>query len=188
VSPISILLIAFAMSTDAFAVAISKGASLVRPTLSHALRIGLIFGIIEALTPLLGWALGSIASNAIAEWDHWIAFALLSLLGLHMIKTGLSSHDAHDDDDALSLPIPRLILTAFATSIDAFAVGVSLAFVDVNIVVAAFAIGGATLLMATIGVMLGRVLGNLAGKRAEILGGLILIAVGVAVLIQHLYE
>lgn len=183
----SILLIAFAMSTDAFAVAISKGVAMARPTLPQALRIGLIFGAIEALTPVIGWLLGSVASRAISEWDHWIAFGLLMILGLRMVYAGCRADK--DEQPSLTPPtLPMLSLAAFATSIDAMAVGVSFAFVDVNILVAAVAIGCATLLMVTVGVMLGRVLGQLVGQRAEVIGGVILIVIGNVILFQHLAE
>lgn len=184
---LSILLIAFAMSTDAFAVAISKGVAMARPTLPQAIRIGLVFGAIEALTPVIGWLLGSVASRVISQWDHWVAFALLMILGLRMVYAGCRA----DSDESSSLApqtLPMLSLAAFATSIDAMAVGVSFAFIDVNILVAALAIGCATLLMVTLGVMLGRVLGNLVGQRAEVIGGVILIGIGSFILFQHLAE
>lgn len=183
----SILLIAFAMSTDAFAVAISKGVAMARPTFPQAIRIGLIFGAIEALTPVVGWLLGSVASRSISNWDHWIAFSLLLILGLRMVYAGCSA-DSDDQATGTTQTLPMLSLAAFATSIDAMAVGVSFAFVDVNILVAALAIGCATLLMVTLGVMLGRVLGKLVGRRAEVIGGVILITIGSFILFQHLAD
>jgi len=184
---LSILLIGFAMSTDAFAAAIGKGAAMERPRLPDALRAGAIFGIIEALTPVVGWALGLAAAAYVTAWDHWIAFCLLGALGLRMIVAGLRK-DAPDDDDAAPKPhgFWNLAATGFATSIDAMAVGVGLAFLDVNIVLVATVIGICTLVMVTTGVMLGRALGALVGKRAEIIGGLILIAIGSVILYEHL--
>ena len=178
----STALLALAMSTDAFAAAIGKGAALHKPKLSEALRTGLIFGLIEAITPLIGWGIGSIASKYVAAWDHWIAFTLLALLGLHMIYEGLQAPDPSEDKPGQHSFI-ILAITAFATSIDAMAVGVSLALIDVNIIIIAAAIGLATFTMVTLGVMLGRVLGLLVGKRAEILGGVVLIALGLKVII-----
>lgn len=184
-NPISLIFLAFAMSTDAFAAAIGKGASLHKPRLSEALRTGLIFGVIEALTPLIGWAVGQAASDYVQNWDHWIAFSLLLLLGLHMIYNGVK-----DDHEQAEKPNQHgfliLAVTAFATSIDALAVGVGLAFVDVNILVAALAIGLATTLMVTLGVMLGRALGTAVGKRAEIIGGVVLMLIGATILYEHL--
>ncbi|OZI77881.1 manganese efflux pump MntP [Bordetella genomosp. 12] len=182
---LSTLVLAFAMSTDAFAAAVSKGAALHKPRFSEALRTGVIFGVIEAITPLIGWALGSLAAKFIADWDHWIAFGMLCVLGFMMIRSGLSA----EEEDAA--PPSRhgfwlLAATGFATSIDAMAVGVSLAFIDNNIIVTAITIGLATLIMVTLGVMLGRVLGAMAGKRAEILGGVALIGIGSTILYEHL--
>lgn len=181
---ISTLLLALAMSTDAFAAAVGKGMALQKPRLSEALRTGLIFGVIEALTPLVGWALGTIAAELVRDWDHWIAFGLLSFLGAVMIRNGLK------DERTEAAPVMRhsfwlLAATGFATSIDAMAVGVSLAFIDNNILVTAAAIGLATLLMVTLGVMVGRMIGFVAGKWAEILGGLALIGIGSAILYEH---
>lgn len=186
-NPVSILLIGLAMSTDAFAAAIGKGAAMARPRLPQALRAGLIFGVIEAITPVIGWLLGVAASRFIEAWDHWIAFALLAALGLHMIWQGLRLDDdeggAGRDDNG---SVARLAIAGLATSIDALAVGVGLAFADVHIAVVAAVIGLCTFTMVTIGIMLGRVLGVIIGKRAEIAGGIVLIAVGGAILYEHL--
>jgi putative Mn2+ efflux pump MntP len=185
VNPISLIFLALAMSTDAFAAAIGKGSSLHKPRLIEALRAGLIFGVIEAITPMIGWAIGHAATRWVEDWDHWIAFTLLVALGLHMIYNGLKA-----DDDEVEKPTQHsfmiLAVTAFATSIDALAVGVGLAFVDVNILVASAAIGLATMTMVTIGMMLGRVLGTVVGKRAEMVGGVVLMLVGATILYEHL--
>ncbi len=188
---ISTAALALAMSTDAFAAAIGKGTALHKPRWSEALRTGAIFGVIEALTPLLGWALGLAAVGFVKAWDHWIAFTLLGALGLHMIWNGLKADDEEEEAVGASQKPTRhafigLALTGLATSIDAMAVGVGLAFVDVNIVAVAACIGLATFTMVTLGVMLGRALGAVVGKRAEILGGVVLIAVGAAILHEHL--
>ena len=173
------------MSTDAFAAAIGKGSSLHKPRFSEALRTGLIFGVIEAITPMIGWAIGHAATRWVENWDHWIAFTLLVVLGLHMIYNGVKEDD-EEEQKPNQHSFMILAVTAFATSIDALAVGVGLAFVDVNIFVAAGAIGLATMTMVTIGVMLGRVLGNVVGKRAEIVGGVVLMLVGATILYEHL--
>ncbi len=174
------------MSTDAFAAAVGKGSSLDKPRLSEALRTGLIFGGIEALTPIVGWAIGHAASRFVENWDHWIAFTLLLILGLHMIYNGVKQESEAAEKKPTQHSFLILAVTAFATSIDALAVGVGLAFVNVNILVAAGAIGLATLTMVTLGVMLGRVLGTLVGKRAEMVGGVVLILVGATILYEHL--
>jgi manganese efflux pump family protein len=184
-SPVALVLLALAMSTDAFAAAVGKGAALHKPRLREALRTGVVFGSIEALTPVVGWALGRAAAGYIAAWDHWVAFVLLGVLGLRMVRHGLAAPEPDvPKPDSHSLRL--LMLTGLATSIDALAVGVGLAFLDVNILVAAAAIGMSTLVLATLGVLLGRVLGALAGQRAEVAGGLVLIGVGAAILVEHL--
>ena len=173
------------MSTDAFAAAIGKGATLQKPKLSEALRIGLIFGIIEAITPLIGWAIGHAATKYVVAWDHWVAFTLLFILGLRMIYEGIKvSESVVEKPTRHSFML--LAFTAFATSIDAMAVGIGLAFINVNIMATAATIGFATFTMVTIGVMLGRVLGKVVGKRAEILGGVILMGIGSYILYEHL--
>ncbi len=175
------------MSTDAFAAAISKGTALNKPHFSEALRTGVIFGVIETLTPLLGWTLGMLFADSVSQWDHWIAFALLGCLGGHMVVEGLKTDTAHAQPPKQSRHgFWLLAITALSTSLDALTVGVSLAFMDVHIMATAVAIGVATLLMATAGIMLGRVLGAVVGKRAEVIGGLVLMGLGSAILFNHL--
>jgi len=178
--------LALAMSTDAFAVAIGKGAALQRPHLKEALRTGIIFGVIEGLTPLVGWALGHVAAPYVEAWDHWIAFTLLGVLGLRMIKEGLSKGFDDEDEKPNKHGFWLLAITGFATSIDAMVVGASLAFLDANIFTTAGAIGVATFLMVTLGVMLGRGLGRIVGKRAEVVGGLVLVVIGCVILYEHI--
>ncbi len=186
--PISIFLLGIAMSTDSFAAAVGKGAAMHKPRFPEALRAGAIFGALQGFTPVIGWLLGLAAAKYIAAWDHWIAFTLLGLLGLHMIYAGLKPERAEDAIDEIKRKdgFWGLAATGLATSIDAMAVGVGLAFLDVNIVVVALVIGLTTLVMVTLGIMLGRILGSLAGKRAEIVGGLMLIGIGTAILYEHL--
>ncbi|MGL0695399.1 manganese efflux pump MntP [Klebsiella pneumoniae] len=179
------ILLAFGMSLDAFAASIGKGATLHKPKFSEAVRTGLIFGAIETLTPLVGWGLGMLASQFILEWNHWIAFILLVFLGGRMIVEGFRG----DSDEACEAPHRHgfwlLVTTAFATSLDAMAVGVGLAFLQVSIVTTALAIGCATFIMSTLGMMVGRFIGPLLGKRAEILGGIVLIGIGSEILWSH---
>ena len=179
------LLLAFGMSMDAFAASIGKGATLHNPKFSEAVRTGLIFGAIETLTPLVGWGLGMLASQFVLEWNHWIAFILLVFLGGRMIIEGFRG----DSDEACEAPRRHgfwlLVTTAFATSLDAMAVGVGLAFLQVSIVTTALAIGCATFIMSTLGMMVGRFIGPLLGKRAEILGGIVLIGIGSEILWSH---
>lgn len=182
----ALVFLALAMSTDAFAAAIAKGAALRAPTLPQALRIGLLFGCIETITPVLGWALGSLAADAIRQWDHWIAFVLLLGLGGRMIWLSFGADEEEEQAGGGAQNWLVLALTAVATSIDAAAVGVGLAFVDVSIVHAALAIGVATTTMVTVGVLLGRRLGAVVGRNAERIGGVVLVLVGTTILIEHL--
>lgn len=182
----STALLALAMSTDAFAAAVGKGTALHKPRWSEALRTGAIFGVIEAITPLVGWALGYAASDFVKSWDHWIAFTLLSLLGIRMIFAALQTPVESDVEKPMHHGFWLLAITGFATSIDAMAVGVGLAFLDVSILPIAAAIGCATFVMVTLGVMVGRLLGNFAGRGAEAVGGVLLIGIGSVILYEHL--
>jgi putative Mn2+ efflux pump MntP len=181
---ISLVSLSLAMSADSFAAAVSKGATSTKPQLKDAIRIGLIFAVIQTLTPLIGWALGRAAAPYVAAWDHWIAFGLLLVLGMQLIHASFGN-DADDDQQPQSDGFWRLVVTGFATSIDAMALGAGVALMGENIVVVALAVGLATLITATIGVMVGRQLGILAGKRAEFVAGLVLITIGTLILYEH---
>ncbi|WP_339914040.1 manganese efflux pump MntP family protein [uncultured Brevundimonas sp.] len=185
-SPITILLLSLSLSADAFAAAIGRGA-VHRPTLSAAVRAGLVFGAIEAVTPVIGWALGLTAAGFVQSVDHWIAFGLLGAVGGKMIweATRRESPDA-----AAAAPRSRgrlaLVATAVGTSLDAAAVGVSLAFLGVNIGVVAVSIGLTTFILATLGMLIGRVAGSRLGPVAELIGGILLIGMGTRILLEHL--
>lgn len=183
----AIALLALAMSADAFAAAIGKGTALHDPRWTEALRTGLIFGVIEAITPLVGWVLGHAAADYVNAWDHWIAFTLLGLLGLRMIVEAVRRRADVEQEKPARHGFWLLAATGFATSIDAMAVGASLAFVDVGILPVAAAIGFATFAMVTIGVMVGRILGHIAGRWAEALGGVVLIGIGATIVYEHLH-
>ena len=180
----AIIFLAFSMSADAFAAALGKGTRLDRPGWGEALRTGAIFGSIEAATPVIGWTLGRAASGYIEAFDHWIAFGLLLVIGGKMIWDAVRRHE--EDEKPQSHSFWVLAATAVGTSIDALAVGVTLALIDANIVVNALAIGAATFTMTTIGVMTGRMLGAKFGRYAEAAGGIILIVIGGRILAQHL--
>lgn len=181
------LLLAFGMSMDAFAASIGKGASLHKPKFSEALRTGLIFGAIETITPLIGWCLGLLASQIVLEWNHWVAFVLLVFLGGRMLTEGFRGGEAEDKQKLQRHGFWLLVTTAIATSLDAMAVGVGLAFLKVNIIETALAIGCATMIMSTLGMMVGRFIGPILGKRAEMLGGLVLIGIGCQILYSHFH-
>lgn len=184
-SLIALVLLAFGMSMDAFAAAVVRGAACKRINAAVIWRTALIFGAVETVTPLIGWAVGHAAQPFIEEYDHWVAFILLLFLGLRMIRESFGQDDeAAPEGDRQ--PLGLLIMTAVATSIDSMIVGVGLAFLEVNIWATALAIGTATTLMAATGMGLGRILGKAAGKRAEFLGGLLLIGIGTSILLDHL--
>jgi putative Mn2+ efflux pump MntP len=182
----SITLLALAMSTDAFAAAVCKGTALHRPRWAEALRTGVIFGVIEALTPVVGWLLGTVAAHYVRAWDHWLAFILLGALGVRMILAGLAGGNDCEVERPQRHSFWLLATTGLATSMDAMIVGVSLAFAGIDILPVALAVGFTTLVLVTAGVMLGRVVGAVAGKRAEVVAGLVLIGIGAAILNQHL--
>lgn len=186
-SPFSMTALAISMSADAFAVAVAKGAGLQRPRLRDALRSGMIFGMIEAITPLIGWALGLAASRFIQEIDHWVAFVLLAGVGAKLLHEGLSRDDETPEAEKPTRHgLGVLVITAIGTSIDALAVGVTLAFLPVNIWLMAAAIGTATCIMVTLGIMTGHYIGSKIGRYAEVLGGTCLILIGTGILLSHL--
>ncbi|GAU84727.1 manganese efflux pump MntP family protein [Bosea sp. BIWAKO-01] len=163
-SPLSIKVLAFGISVDALLASIGRDAGQRRPRLMEAVQTGAVFGIIETITPLVGWTAGIAASQFVAAVDHWIAFALLGVVGGRMVYHALQrpSEAAHHSVGRGSLTV--LLATAIGTSIDAMAVGVSLAFLDVNILVIALAIGAATFLMPTSGMLAGRFIGAQFGR------------------------
>lgn len=183
-SPATILVLAMSMSMDAFAVSVGRGAAMGRPRVSEALRTGMVFGLVEAATPVIGWAAGLAASSYVEAVDHWIAFALLGGVGLHMLASAFSAREEEKAPRGRSLPI--LLATAVGTSIDAMAVGVSLAFLDVNIWITAAAIGLTTFIMSSGGMLLGRLVGARFGRVAEVVAGVALVAIGATILIEHL--
>ena len=182
-NPLATTVLAFSMSADAFAATLAKGAALDRPKIAEALRTGLLFGLVEGSTPVIGWACGRAASGFIDAIDHWIAFTLLSLLGARMLWQSYRRSAAREKPSRHSLGV--LLATAIGTSLDALAVGVTLAFIDADILLAAAAIGIATFVMATLGILLGRVAGGKFGRVAEALGGIGLIVIGTKILIEH---
>ncbi len=175
--------LALSMSADAFAAAISKGIELKKPRWTDALRVGLIFGAVETLTPVIGWLIGSAASGFVEKYDHWVAFVIIAAIGSKMIYEAWRG-DHKPKAEAHTLGV--LVITAIGTSMDAMAVGVSLALVNANIWVTAAMIGMATFIMATIGVMTGHYIGSKAGRAAEVIGGLCLIAIGAMIVYDHI--
>lgn len=176
-------LIAVGLSMDAFAVSICKGLAVSRVTPRHALTAGLYFGGFQALMPLIGFLLGRQFQALITRFDHWIAFILLGVIGLNMCREALSGEE---EDVSASFGVRAMLPLAVATSIDALAVGVSLAFLQVDIVPAVSLIGVVTLVLSCAGVGLGSVFGMRFKARAEFFGGAVLILMGVKILLEHL--
>ena len=180
---IELIIVAIGLAMDAFAVSLGKGLTARHVTLRHALKAGVWFGGFQALMPLLGYTLGYSFTDIVSSVDHWIAFGLLVLIGLNMIRETVWGDDEAQDADFG----PRtMFVMAVATSIDALAVGVTMAFLNVNIVLASTVIGVITFLLSAWGVYLGSRVGDRLGSRVGILGGVILIALGIKILVEHL--
>jgi len=179
-----LLIIAVGVSMDAFAVAVCKGLSIQRLRLHHALTVGLWFGVFQALMPTLGWLLGSAFAELITAVDHWVVFVLLAIIGGNMIKESLSKEE--EDCCNCSLAAGTMLMLALATSIDALAVGVSFALLNVNILAVVLSIGLCTFVISTIGVKIGNVFGSRFKSKAEFLGGAVLVLMGLKILLEHL--
>ena len=177
-----LLLVAIGLSMDAFAVSVCKGLSLPRLRVKHALLAGLYFGGFQFMMPVLGWLLGYRFETLIVSVDHWIAFILLGLIGLNMIRESFSDAEKLDDDFGFR----TMVLLAVATSIDALAVGVTFAFLEVRILPAAGLIGLTTFLLSAAGIYIGHVFGARYKAGAERLGGVILVLMGLKILLEHL--
>ncbi len=181
---LTLLLIAFGLAMDAFAVSISNGTTIKHQRTNHALRIGIFFGSFQALMPLIGWSAGLNLRDLISGVDHWIAFGLLTFIGCKMIYES-KKMDAREKE-AKPLNRPTLLMLSIATSIDALAVGISFAFLQISIVTPILVIGVVTFALSFLGVLTGSKIGHFFEKKIEILGGLILIGIGVKILIEHL--
>ena len=178
-----IIILAVGLSMDAFAVSICKGLSVKKLKPSHCAISGLYFGGFQAGMPLIGWLLGKQFESLIKSVDHWIAFALLCLIGANMIR------ESFGDPDELnaSFSSRTMLPLAVATSIDALAVGVTFAFLDVDILSSVLMIGCTTFLFSAAGVKIGNIFGTKFKSKAELLGGIVLIAIGIKILIEHLF-
>ena len=184
---IAIFLIAVSLALDAFAVSVSSGIAVPRFGWRQAVKLGCYFGGFQFIMPLVGWFLGSSVSRYILAVDHWVAFGLLALIGGRMIYGALKKSAGEEEDAAAAdLSARRLTLLAVATSIDALAVGVSMAFMNLNILFAAAIIGVVAFTLSVVGGLVGRRLGGLFQRRAELVGGIALVAIGVKILIEHL--
>ncbi len=180
---LSVLLIGIGLSMDAFAVSLCKGLALKKPSVKSIVVIGLWFGAFQMIMPIIGYYLGSSFYSLIADYDHWIAFILLAAIGLNMIRESFSGEDDEGIDG--SIGIWTMLVLAVATSIDALAVGISLAMTGDSIFASASIIGITTFVLSAAAVKLGSRFGDRFGSKAELLGGIILLLIGLKILLEH---
>ena len=180
---LDLFITAIGLSMDAFAVSVCKGLSVQKIKAKHCLTAGIYFGGFQALMPLIGYFLGVSFSSFVENVDHWISFALLAVIGANMIKESFSKEEDCCD---CSFGIKAMIPLAIATSIDALAVGVTFAFLNVNIWLSIALIGATTFVLSGIGVYLGNKFGSKYNSKAELAGGVVLILIGTKILLEHL--
>lgn len=177
-------LIAIGLSMDAFAVSVANGVSMKTLRVRHAFMIAFFFGAFQALMPVIGWLAGLRVADFIEQYDHWIAFVLLSIIGGKMIYESFRIKEA--EEDPCSLNIGALLVLSIATSIDALAVGLSFAFLKTAILAPVVIIGAVTFVLSFLGVVIGEKIGHLFESKIEFLGGVILIGIGGKILLEHL--
>lgn len=182
----AIVILALGMSVDAFAAALARGAAQPNSSLKTIIKTALIFGAIETIAPTIGWLVGKAAVPFFEQYNHWLAFFMLLILGGKMIHNGIFSTTKAQEALPQNHGFWLTVSTAIATSIDSLIVGMGLAFLHVNIVITALAIGTATTIMSALGLFFGRILGIAMGTRAEILGGIVLVSMGIFILIEHI--
>jgi len=180
---LTIILVAVGLSFDTFAVSVSNGLSITSLSFRQAIKIAFILAFFQALMPFLGWFMGIQVEQFVSEYDHWIAFGLLLLLGMKMIIESIKKTNRQKDAEFPKLTI--IIGMAIATSIDALVVGISFAFVKINIYYAVAIVGLVTFLVSMIGLLFGKTLGRKLGREIEVFGGIILIAIGIKILLSH---
>ncbi len=182
-----LLLLAVSLSMDAFAVSVCKGLSMQKASVRTGLLCGSWFGSFQALMPLIGFFLGSLFAKSIEAVDHWVAFGLMALIGANMLKEAFEKGQCQGCDGEADLSVKAMFLMAVATSIDALAVGISLAMTGgVNILLAVALIGVITFALSAVGVKIGSLFGSKFEKKAQVFGGVMLIALGLKILLEHL--
>jgi len=181
---ITIMFIAVGLAMDAFAVSITSGITIKHLRIRNVFKIALFFGSFQAIMPLVGWLAGLSLKDFISGVDHWIAFGLLSLIGLKMIYESLKMDTNEKEINPLNIYV--LLVLSVATSIDALAVGISFAFLDISIITPIIIIGIVTFLLSCLGTFVGDRVGHFFEKKIEIIGGLILIGIGIRILVEHL--
>lgn len=182
---LELILIAIGLSMDAFAVAVCQGLGMDRLNYKKSVMVALYFGVFQALMPVIGWLLGVKFERYIVSIDHWIAFALLSIIGIQMIMESRKIEDIKISKD-YSINHKELLLLAIATSIDALTVGITFAFLNVSIIQSVIIIGISTFILSILGVVIGNRFGLKYKNKAECIGGIILILIGLKVLLEHL--
>ncbi len=182
---LSVLLIAIGLSADSFAVALSGSISMRTLSSLQVFRASLSFGLFQALMPVLGWLAGRTVVDLVAQYDHWVAFILLALVGGRMVWESFHSGEGRSENADITRGFLLLTLSV-ATSIDALTVGLTFAFLEVNIILASSIIGVVAFVATTIGFLLGRRVGKLVGRRAEAIGGMVLIGIGIRILLSHI--
>ena len=180
---LEIILISIGLAMDTFAVSVCKGVQIKKLDYNKMIIVGLYFGSFQAIMPTIGYLLGTTFDDLVTQIDHWIAFALLSFIGLKMIKETLKKEESNINE---KLDLKTMLVLAIATSIDALAVGITFAFLNVNLILSITIIGIITFLISIIGVKIGNKFGNKYEKKAEFVGGLILILLGFKILLEHL--
>ncbi len=185
---ITLIVIAIGLAMDAFAVSIGKGLSVRRIEPRHTMSVGLWFGGFQALMPLVGYFLGVSFASLVQNIDHWIAFILLGIIGVNMIREATAKEECECEKATSDFSSRKMLLLAIATSIDALAVGVSFAFLGVNIWQAVVMIGVITMILSMIGLRIGNIFGCRYKSKAELFGGCVLLLMGCKILIEHLSE
>ena len=180
---LEVVLIAIGLAMDAFAVSICKGLSMKKMSWKKAIIIGGYFGIFQGLMPVIGYFLGTTFENLVTKIDHWIAFVLLVFIGINMLKEAFGNESENCNDN---VDFKTMVVLAIATSIDALAVGITFAFLKTNIVLASILIAIITFVVCIIGVKIGNKFGDKYERKAETVGGLILILMGIKILLEHL--
>ena len=181
---IELLLISVGLAMDAFAVSVGKGMTVKRVRPYHALNAGAWFGAFQALMPIIGFFVGRSFADYVVSVDHWIAFGLLIIIGVNMIREAISGEEEVVDGN---FGVRTMLIMAIATSIDALAVGISMAFLHVNIWISVAVIGIVTFAISAAGVYLGASFGSRLGSKAGIVGGVILIAIGIKIVVEHVW-
>jgi len=180
-----IILIAIGLSMDSFAVSITNGLTIQGLNVKRVLTISFSLAFFQAIMPLIGWFVGIGVESYIKDFDHWVAFVLLAFIGIKMIYEGFSDDEEKCSDTELK--ILTLLGQSVATSIDAFAVGISFAILKLEIITPVFIIGFVTFIISLFGLQLGKILGRKLGHSVEIFGGIVLLGIGIKILIEHLF-